>query len=85
MTKILRYVLSLVKTVVLGVAIEGDSIVVRVRPHRREQLRCPVCGRRCDCHDHEPTRRWRAMEWQPFSGQFSQRLMPANLNSTGLM
>ena len=25
------------------------------------------------------------MEWQPFSGQFSQRLMPANLNSTGLM
>ena len=62
MTKILRYVLSLVKTVVLGVAIEGDSIVVRVRPHRREQLRCPVCGRRCDCHDHEPARRWRAMD-----------------------
>ena len=62
MAKILRYVLSLVKTVVLGVAIEGDSIVVRVRPHRREQLRCPVCGRRCDCHDHEPTRRWRAMD-----------------------
>ena len=54
MAKILRYVLSLVKAVVLGVAIEGDSIVVRVRPHRREQLRCPVCGRRCDCHDHEP-------------------------------
>ena len=53
MAKILRYVLSLVKTVVLGVSIEGDAIVVRVRPHRREQLRCPVCGRRCECHDHE--------------------------------
>ena len=56
MAKILRHVLGLVKTVVLGVSIEGDSIVVRVRPHRREQLRCPVCGRRCECHDHEPTR-----------------------------
>jgi transposase len=62
MAKILRYVLSLVKTVVLGVAVEGDSIVVRVRPHRREQLRCPTCGRRCECHDHEPTRRWRSMD-----------------------
>ncbi len=62
MAKILRHVLGLVKTVVLGVSIEGDSIVVRVRPHRREQLRCPVCGRRCECHDHEPTRRWRAMD-----------------------
>ena len=61
MAKILRYVLSLVKTVVLGVAIDGGAIVVRVRPHRREQLRCPVCGRRCECHDHEPTRRWGAM------------------------
>ena len=62
MAKILRYVLGLVKVVVLGVAIDGDAIVVSVRPHRREQLRCPVCGRRCDCHDHEPTRRWRAMD-----------------------
>lgn len=62
MAKILRYVLGLVKTVVLGVAIDGDAIVVRVRPHRREQLRCPTCGRRCECHDHEPTRRWRAMD-----------------------
>jgi transposase len=62
MAKILRYVLGLVKTVVLGVAIDGDAIVVSVRPHKRERRRCPVCGRRCDCHDHEPTRRWRAMD-----------------------
>ena len=45
-----------------GVTIEGDAIVVSVRPHRRGQLRCPICGRRCECHDHEPTRRWRAMD-----------------------
>ena len=62
MAKILRYVLALVKTVVEGVTIEGDAIVVSVRPHRRGQLRCPVCGRRCECHDHEPTRRRGAMD-----------------------
>ena len=62
MAKILRYVLALVKTVVEGVTIEGDAIVVSVRPHRRGQLRCPICGRRCECHDHEPTRRRRAMD-----------------------
>lgn len=62
MAKILRYVLGLVKTVVLGVSIDGDAIVVKVRPQRREQLRCPACGRRCECHDHEPARRWRAMD-----------------------
>ena len=61
MAKILRCVLGLVKTVVLGVAIDDDAIVVSARPHKRERLRCPDCGRRCDCHDHEPTRRWRAM------------------------
>lgn len=62
MAKILRYVLGLVKTVVLGVSIDGDAMVVKVRPQRREQLRCPACGRRCECHDHEPARRWRAMD-----------------------
>ena len=62
MAKIIRYVLGLVKTVVLGVSIDGDAMVVKVRPQRREQLRCPACGRRCECHDHEPARRWRAMD-----------------------
>ena len=62
MAKILRYVLALARTVVEGVTIEGDAIVVSVRPHRRGQLRCPICGRRCECHDHEPTRRRGAMD-----------------------
>ena len=62
MAKILRYVLALARTVVEGVTIEGDAIVVSAGPHRRGQPGCPICGRRCECHDHEPTRRWRAMD-----------------------
>lgn len=37
MGKILRYVLGLVKTVVLRVRMEGDRVVVGVRPHARER------------------------------------------------
>ena len=56
MAKIPRYVLVPARTVAGGTAIEGDVIVVSAGPHRRGQLRCPICGRRCECHDHEPTR-----------------------------
>ena len=62
MAKILRYVLAPARTVAGGAAIEGDAIVVSAGPHRRGQPGCPICGRRCECHDHEPTRRWRAMD-----------------------
>ena len=62
MAKALRYVLALVKTVAGGAAIEGDAIVVSAGPRVRGQLRCPICGRRCECHDHEPTRRRGAMD-----------------------
>ena len=62
MAKILRYVLALARTVVEGVTIEGDAIVVSAGPRVRGRPRCPICGRRCECHDHEPTRRWRAMD-----------------------
>ena len=62
MAKILQYVLALARTVAGGAAIEGDAIVVSVRPHRRGRPGCPVCGRRCECHDHEPTRRRGAMD-----------------------
>ena len=62
MGKILRYVLGLVSTVVLGVSIEGDGVVVSVRPWKREALRCPVCGAKCECHDHLSKRRWRALD-----------------------
>ncbi len=62
MAKALRYVLALARTVAGGVTIEGDAIVVSAGPHRRGQPGCPICGRRCECHDHEPTRRRGAMD-----------------------
>ena len=62
MGKILRYVLGLVDTVVLGVRIDGKDIVVSVRPWKSKAGRCPVCGRKCECHDHQRTRRWRALD-----------------------
>lgn len=62
MGKILRYVLGLTSVVVLGVSLKGADIHVSVRPYAREALRCPVCGRRCACHDHLDERGWRAMD-----------------------
>ena len=62
MAKALRYVLALARTVAGGAAIEGDAVVVSAGPRVRGQPGCPACGRRCECHDHEPTRRWRAMD-----------------------
>ena len=62
MAKALRYVLALARTVAGGAAIEGDAIVVSAGPRVRGQPGCPICGRRCECHDHEPTRRRGAMD-----------------------
>ena len=44
MSKILRRVLALARTVVESVEISDGSVVVDVRPHSRERLRCPACG-----------------------------------------
>jgi transposase len=62
MGTILRWALGLVKAVVTGVRFEDGDVVVSVRPYRKEALRCPVCGKRCACHDHLDARRWRAMD-----------------------
>ena len=63
MNRILRFVLALAKTVICWVRIEEASIVVGVRPYRREQGRCPLCGRRCDAYDTRPApRRWRTLD-----------------------
>ena len=62
MAKTLRYVLALARTVAGGAAIEGDAIVVSAGPRVRGQPGCPACGRRCERHDHEPTRRRGAMD-----------------------
>ena len=63
MNRILRCALDLAHTAIEYVRIDGGRVVVGVRPWRRYGLRCPVCGRRCDCYDRAPApRRWRAMD-----------------------
>lgn len=63
MSKILRRVLALARTVVESVEISDGSVVVDVRPHSRERLRCPACGARCAPYDAMPAPRlWRAMD-----------------------
>lgn len=63
MNSLLRFALLLAKTVVEGARIEGGRVVVSVRPHRSEQRRCPVCGRKCRTHDVSGApRRWRALD-----------------------
>ena len=56
---LLKRALGLERTVIEGARIEGDSIIVSVRP-RRAAPRCPVCGRRCAAYDRLGPRRWRA-------------------------
>ncbi len=61
MNRILRFALSLKRAVVEPVRIDGDRVVVRVRPWKAHGLRCPKCGRRCECHDASAAPRlWRA-------------------------
>lgn len=63
MNKILRFILSLTETVVNSARIEGDSVVVGVRPHKSKQRRCPLCGCVCEVYDGRPTpRRWRTLD-----------------------
>lgn len=63
MNKILRSALSLTETVVRSARIEGDFVVVAVRPYKSRSRRCPVCGRACAVYDGRPApRRWRALD-----------------------
>ena len=65
MKSLLLLALGLARTVVLGARIEAERIVVSVRPHKREQRRCPVCGRACGFYDmanRGAPRLWRAMD-----------------------
>ena len=65
MKSLLLLALGLARTVVLGARIEAERIVVSVRPYKREQRRCPVCGRACDFYDmanRGAPRLWRAMD-----------------------
>ncbi|MBQ9003381.1 MAG: transposase family protein, partial [Eggerthellaceae bacterium] len=62
MTKILRLLLCLEKTVIEGARIREKGIAVAVRPRKRETHRCPKCGRRCPAYDRaDSPRSWRAL------------------------
>lgn len=55
--------LGLVAAVVEDVFIDGEAVVVAVRPRARERRRCPYCRRRCPGYDWgEGRRRWRALD-----------------------
>lgn len=44
---------------------ERSYINLHVRPYKRKQYRCPVCGKICSCYDHqlEHESKWRANDW----------------------
>ncbi len=55
--------LNLVETVVQSVELEGQELVIRVRPQRRQRHRCGRCGKRSPRYDAgEGRRRWRALD-----------------------
>ena len=61
--KLVRVMLGLVDTVVLGLSVDVRErvVVVRVRPKAYATNRCGRCARRCPGHDRGPgVRRWRA-------------------------
>jgi transposase len=53
----------LARAVVEDVFLDGDAVVVCVRPRAREQGRCGICRRRCPGYDWGGgRRRWRALD-----------------------
>lgn len=63
MNRILRFVLGLTKTIIENVRIEESAIVIGVRPHKKEQRRCPLCGHKSPYYDGKALpRRWRALD-----------------------
>ena len=63
MKRILCRLLGVTLTVIVGVRVEGDALVVSCRPRKGRRLRCPECGRRCPRYDGpRGARRWRALD-----------------------
>ena len=56
-------VLRLEGLVIERAEVELDSVIIQVRPKRRERGRCGICRRRCRGYDQgEGRRRWRALD-----------------------
>ena len=61
--RVLARLVGVERAVIEAVLVEEDTVVVRVRPRRREASRCGVCGRRSRGYDRgEGARRWRALD-----------------------
>lgn len=61
--KILAMALGVDRIVVKELTVEGDSLVLSVRPMKGERGRCSQCGRRCPGYDSgSGVRRWRALD-----------------------
>ena len=64
--RVWKQLLGLRRTVVEQVDFDeiDGSLVIAVRPHAKEQDRCPHCRRRCPGYDQgEGRRRWRALDF----------------------
>jgi transposase len=61
--KVFASLFGLAGAVVEEVGVDGEAVVVRARPRRRECSRCGICGRRSPGYDQgEGRRRWRALD-----------------------
>lgn len=63
MHRILLFALSLTTAIIERIRIDAGCIVVSVRPHKRRQRLCPICGCKCEFYDAQADpRRWRAQD-----------------------
>lgn len=64
---ILRILLNIKGAIVDGFAFENDAaLTVHVHLVKREQWRCPICGKRCGVYDHATKESfWRSMDFGP--------------------
>jgi transposase len=61
--RVWKRLLGLRRAVIEDVELDGDGVVVSVRPRAGERGRCPHCRRRCAGYDWgEGRRRWRALD-----------------------
>jgi transposase len=62
--RIWKLLLGLDRAVIEDALLEGEALLVKVRPKARERRRCPHCGRRCPGYDEgQGRRRWRTLDF----------------------
>lgn len=61
-TRVWARLLGIAGAIVLGVFFDGEDLVIRVRPDRRQRRRCGRCGRQAPAYDQGERRRWRALD-----------------------